>query len=145
MSALQPQIKTGIEQLKQDLMANEDTINQAPVKIDKILKNKIQEWVKTEQAHELGFYSLAEFVTKVSQEAFEKYAVPTEIPKRFFIADNNDHLFDLDLDFYLESGKIICVTCGLEDCVHIKKMKTDKVIKKHVAKFLKSVKKSKDQ
>ncbi|MDH3361021.1 MAG: hypothetical protein OEL56_02440 [Nitrosopumilus sp.] len=127
-------------------MPTDETINQAPVKIDKILKEKIQEWVKTEQAHNLGFYSLAEFVTKASMEAFEKYAKTNDNPKRFFMPNNENHLLDLDLDFYLESGKVVCVTCESEDCIHIKTIQTDRVVKKHISKFLKSVKKKrKDQ
>ncbi|MDH3204395.1 MAG: hypothetical protein OEL81_06955 [Nitrosopumilus sp.] len=126
-------------------MPTDETINQAPVKIDKIIKEKIQEWVKTEQAHQLGFYSLAEFVTRASQEAFEKYVKPTDNPKRFFMPNNENHLLDLDLDFYLQSDKIVCVTCESENCVHIKTINTDRTVKKHIAKFLKSIKSRQNQ
>jgi len=112
------------------------TETRVAVKCDKIQKERAEEFVKTDRAHEMGIYYLSDFITKCVREGVDKYSETPEEPHRLYIPNNKDHLLDLDLDIY--KNEIVCAKCNSNNCIHVEKISKDKEIQKYIRNFIKS-------
>ena len=117
--------KVGMSGLEQD--------GQATVRMDRILKEQIESWLHTDDGRKKGYKSLAQFVNKGARDLYEKEATPIEKPTHFILPNLKEHNLTLDLDIY--SDHVYCNMCGTDNCVHVKILHTDKVVKKYLKKY----------
>jgi len=114
-------------------MVDPQNDNQATVRMDKILKTAIEKWLRTEEAKEKGYSSLASFVNKGARKLYEKESTPEERPTHFVLPNMKDHHLTLDLDIY--EDKTHCNMCDSEKCIHIEILHTDSTVKKYMKKY----------
>ena len=107
--------------------------SQATVRMDKILKQSIEEYLSTEDARKKGYKSLAQFVNKGSRDLLNKESQPQEKPTHFILPNLKDHNMTLDLDIYTD--KVYCNMCESDHCVHVKVFDEDKDVKKYRKKY----------
>jgi len=105
--------------------------NQSTVRMDKLLKIAIEEWLKTDDAKKKGYKSLAQFINKSARQLFEKES-KDERPTHFVLPNMKDHRLTLDLDIY--SDRVFCNMCETEKCIHIEILNSDKTVKKYIKK-----------
>jgi len=119
--------------------------NRVTVKCDKIVKEKAEDWLNDENsnANEIGLYSIGDIVSVAVREFLERNMIVPEIPSHFILPNLNEH--DMTLDFDVYDQKVICNMCNSETCVHIKRLHSDKIVKKYLAEHYKKRKERRDQ
>ena len=120
------------EQIESEMMDNQID-NQATVRIDKLLKTAIEEWLKTPESQKKGYKSLAQFINKAARELYDTESTPDEKPTHFVLPNMKDHRLTLDLDIY--SDRTHCNICDSEKCIHVEILKTDSTVKKYLKKY----------
>ena len=106
--------------------------NQATVRIDKMLKIAIEQWLKTEDAQMKGYKSIAQFINKGARQLYEIEAVQ-ETPVHFVLPNMENHRLTLDVDIY--SDHVHCNMCDNTKCIHIEILNTDSTVKKYLKKY----------
>ncbi|MEM0006643.1 MAG: ribbon-helix-helix domain-containing protein [Candidatus Bathyarchaeia archaeon] len=102
------------------------------ITLNRELVNKIEEYIR---AHpEMGYKSLADFVTDAIREKCEQLKIftqPPEVPplEHFNISENGVRILDRTLangysrgrivDVYFKPDRIICEYCGTDNCRHV--------------------------
>ncbi|MEM3623555.1 MAG: ribbon-helix-helix domain-containing protein [Candidatus Bathyarchaeia archaeon] len=103
------------------------------ITLNRELVNKIEEYIR---AHpEMGYKSLADFVTDAIREKCEQLKIftpPPEVPplEHFNINENGVRILDRTLangysrgrivDVYFKPDRIICEYCGTNNCRHVR-------------------------
>ena len=98
--------------------------SQKKVNIDTDVKEKIEEWLKTDEAKALGFNSMARFMTMAGSEFLQKHQKKRF--EHFNFADNVIRLIDNEkpagtpyIEIMLKNGSLVCRACESKNCVHI--------------------------
>jgi hypothetical protein len=102
------------------------------ITLQRELVNKIEEYVK---AHpEMGYKSLADFITDAIREKCTELKILTPIPEppqleHFNISEHGVRILDRSLangvskgriiDVYFKPDKVLCEYCGSDNCKHI--------------------------
>ena len=115
-------------------MSYEESGNQTPVKIDKDLKKRLQEFVNSEEAQNMGFKHMSTFVNQAVRELLEKYDVNRFEHLNF--EDNCIRLIDNEkpkgspfIELRLNGNTLYCDTCNQENCEHVDAAWSDSNIK----------------
>lgn len=100
---------------------DENTVNS---RIEKVLHDKIKEYVKTQEAKELGFTSISKFVNSATREYSKKYIKETDkTSDHFVMLDKEAPHRDLNLNFF--SDHIFCNICQAVKCLHVDRVYED--------------------
>ena len=124
------------EQIERDIqgdMTETQIDNQSTVRMDKLLKKAIEDWLQTDEAKSKGYKSLAQFINKGARQLYEIESTPEDKPTHFVLPNMKDHRLTLDLDIY--SDRNHCNMCDSEKCIHIEILNSDKTVKKYLKKY----------
>jgi len=106
---------------------------QATVRMDRYLKQQIEDWIKSEEGKRKGYKSLAQFVNKAARDMYEREATREEKPTHFILPNLKEHHLTLDLDIFHD--RVYCNMCQTDNCIHVKILKTDRVVKRYLKKY----------
>ncbi len=99
--------------------------SQKNIKIDSDVRDKLEEWVDTDEAKSKGYNSMARVATLAISEFMDKHKKKRF--EHFNFADNLIRLIDNDkpkgtpfIEVMIKGGELICRVCEARVCIHIK-------------------------
>ena len=106
-------------------MTDEREVNTTTVRMNKLLKEKIERWLQTHEAAEMGLHTIADVIDTTTRDWINKHIEPmAPTCEHFYMQDRQNPEKTLNLNIYADH--VLCNICKNETCEHIQRLYDDK-------------------